>query len=165
MRSRYSVLRLQLLTFFVSKPFNRNCVELLVNILLLAIYLMVKPENGLITQFFVVIVVCQFFNFDMFNSQLCGILGIICTIIQNLIPLCHIPNVIETRCTSQMNVYIISLSAMNYIIWALWSYLTKNYCYMIGQFLAQKLVMIELMFYLWANRIIIKSPSEKSTMF
>lgn len=36
---------------------------------------------------------------------------------------------------------------------------------MIGMLIAQKLVVIELMFYLWANRIIIKPPSEKMTVF
>lgn len=65
-------------------------IGLLSNVLLLTIYLIVKPEQNLMTQFFVVMVICQIFNFDIFNLYICGYLGIFCTALMSVIPLSQI---------------------------------------------------------------------------
>jgi uncharacterized paraquat-inducible protein A len=100
----------------------------------------------------------------MFNSQLCGILGILSTVAHFLIPLSHIPSVIETRCTMQLDGTRLFMSLLNAIQWALWSFLTRDYYYMTGQMVATCLIIVPLLFFCWANRIIIKPPSEKTTI-
>jgi hypothetical protein len=59
---------------------------------------------------------------------------------------------------------LLFMSCLNAIQWALWSYLTKEYYYLLGQVIATCLITVPLLFYCWANRIIIKPPSEKTTI-
>ena len=66
---------------------------MLINVLLLAIYLTIKPDKTLIAQFFAVIVVCQIFNFDYLGQYLCAVIGIILSFLLNIIPLSFIVSI------------------------------------------------------------------------
>jgi len=107
-----------------------NVIGLLANVLLLTIYLIVKPEQNLMTQFFGVMVVCQIFNFDTFNFYICGYLGIFCSTLMSVIPLSQIPEIIETRCTQKLNIYSLCLQYANAFVWSIWSFETSHYFFM-----------------------------------
>ena len=57
------------------------------------------------------------------------------------------------------------MNMSNALQWAVWSYLTKDYYYTIGMVAALLLISVEMMFFMWANRIIIKPINDKSTVF
>lgn len=56
------------------------------------------------------------------------------------------------------------MNMSNALQWAVWSYLTKDYYYTIGMTAALFLISVEMMFFMWANRIIIKPLNDKSSI-
>ena len=67
-----------------------NVFSLLATVVYLSIYLLVKTEQKYIVQFFVVLISCQVFNFDVMHEKLCGILGLISMFTLQIIPLSQI---------------------------------------------------------------------------
>lgn len=80
-----------------------SVIPLLVAIILVMIYLTVKPESALIQQFFGTVLISQIFNFDLLPLSICGLLGAVTSVMTNGISLFALPDIIETRDVSQIN--------------------------------------------------------------
>ena len=103
-----------------------NVFPLIVAIILVSIYLSIKPESGIIKQFFGVIAICQIFNFDLIPSSSCGMLGTCTSVCVNIIPLSFMPNVIKTRDVKGINMPLTSVNIVNLAIWETYAILKPD---------------------------------------
>ena len=99
---------------------------LIITIILVAIYLSVKPESKLIKQFFTVILISQIFNFDLLSKSLCGLLGTLMSITTNLVPLTFIPEVIRTRDVSGINMPLTVVNLCNLSLWEAYAMIRQD---------------------------------------
>jgi uncharacterized protein with PQ loop repeat len=99
---------------------------LVIAIILSTVYLSVKPDSSLIKQFFGTVLICQIFNFDLLPMSVCGLLGALSSSSINLVGLLSLPNIIETRDVSSINLPLSICSVSNYMIWALYAFIKMD---------------------------------------
>ena len=126
-------------------------IALVIAIILVSIYLSIKPEATLIKHFFAVIAICQIFNFDLVPSNSCGLLGTCTSVCCNVIPLTFMPNVIKTRDVNGINMPLTTVNIVNLAIWETYALLKPDPFMAMSQGLGFIFNSIVLLFYLWAT--------------
>lgn len=126
---------------------------LVLSILQVAIYLFIRPRQKLIAQFFGVMILCQVFNFDALSARSCGLAGLICTTAQSLLPLSHIPSLIDTRdCTNMNSLGFLNASVLCSVFWLGWALLSSHYLFAVAQVPLVGSGIIQCLFVSWASQ-------------
>lgn len=128
-----------------------SVVPLIIAIILTAIYLCVKPESPLMSQFFAMLLLCQIFNFDLLSTSVSGALGTLVSILGNLIGLSFVPEVIESRDTRGFNMPLTYINIFNLVIWFSYALLKLDPFMSLSQGLGLLFNVIQAMFYHWAK--------------
>lgn len=133
---------------------------MLLQLLQLAIYILIKPQQRLIFQFFGVIVICQTFNLDHFSSTFCALCGCLCLSLEQLVQLCRVPDALDTH---ESDPFIPSFSFLfiklaSLYTWSLWSWMSGQYWFTIAFQVQSTATWVQLLVYLWANRILVGEP-------
>ena len=63
--------------------------------------------------------VSQIFNFDLIPVTMCGMLGTLTSILCNIVPLIYMPEVIQTRDVTMINLPMTIVNMTNLFIWFL----------------------------------------------
>lgn len=127
-----------------------SVVPLIVAIILLTIYLTVKPQSLLIKKFFGMILFSQIFNFDLIPVSMCGLLGTFTSVFCNLFGLFFMPDVIKTRDVSVLNIPMLVISTINALLWFLYAVLLNESFMMMSNSLGFLFNVIQLLIYNWA---------------
>ena len=123
----------------------------MIAILLVSIYLSIKPESGLIQQFFFTIAIAQVFNFDLLPIHVCGSLGTLSSIGTQMVPMSLMPQVIKTKDVSGINLPLVMVSLLNFMVWTIYGMLVADPFMTVSQLLGFFFNFVQVLFYLWAT--------------
>lgn len=138
-----------------------SVIPLVITIILTAIYLSVKPESHLIKQFLGIVMVSQIFNFDLIPVTMCGMLGTLFSMASNAVPLMYMPEVIQTRDVSGINMPLTCVNVCNIIIWLSIALYINDPFMTTSQTVGLSFNVIQLMFYFWAKKMITAQKTPK----
>lgn len=127
-----------------------SVIPLIVDIILLTIYLTVKPQSLLIKKFFGMVLFSQIFNFDLIPVSMCGLLGTFTSVLSNMFGLLFIPDIIRTRDVSVINFPMLTMSTINSLLWFMYALLLNESFMMMSNSLGFLFNTIQLLIYYWA---------------
>ena len=145
---------------WTSYSFKLHCIELavvtvsmlLANVVMLGFYMIMRPSSKQIVQFFALIILCQIFNFDVLPPHTCGIVGVLCSLLFNFLPLSNVPTLIDTRVPNCLpSNSMLTLQIFGAVCWSGWALLSHHYLFLIAQVPTISSLVIQLLFVLWCK--------------
>jgi hypothetical protein len=136
-------------------------IPLVITIILAAIYLSIKPESHLIRQFVGTVIISQIFNFDLIPVTMCGMLGTLFSMAGNAVPLMYMPDVIQTRDVSAINMPLTCVNVTNLTIWLTIAIYIADPFMTTSQTVGLSFNIVQLMFYFWAKKMITAQKTPK----